>query len=94
MNILDSLTFILAIWGAILSTVLGLIIIREYSRNLKIHLDWRAFYERCHLVIGINGCRPKPLNELLLRVLKMNGLVLPFGRGGREETSFEISIPR
>ena len=67
MNILDSLTFILAIWGAILSTVLGLIKIREYRRNLKIYLEWQAFYERCHLVIANNGSRPVTIKRIIVR---------------------------
>jgi len=46
------IALILSIYGALISTAIGVSKLKEYRRNLKIYLEWQAFYEKCHLVIA------------------------------------------
>jgi len=58
---------VLSFYGAIISSVLGFSKFREYQRNLRIYLEWQAFYEKCHLVIANYGVRPITIKRIIVR---------------------------
>lgn len=66
MTTLELITLGLAIWGSILSSVLGVFKLLEYRISLKIYLEWQAFYERCHLVIVNKGRRPIVIKKIIV----------------------------
>lgn len=67
MTTLDCITLGLSIWGALLSSTLGIVKLREYKRSLKIYLEWQAFFEKCHLVITNYGKRPLTVKRIVVR---------------------------
>lgn len=67
MAIIDWVTFGIAVWGAGLATILGLLRIKEHWRSLNIYLEWQAFYEKCHLVIANKGQRPITIKRIIVR---------------------------
>jgi len=61
------IALILSIYGALISTAIGVSKLKEYRRNLKIYLEWQAFYEKCHLVIANYGVRPITIKRIIVR---------------------------
>lgn len=58
MQIFNSISLILAIYGAIVSTILGINQILSYSKRLKIIIQYNAFYENMFLIIANISRRP------------------------------------
>lgn len=68
MSWLDVVTVILAAWGAILATILGVKEMRRESRKIKIILEHIDFYETCQIRIINIGHRPITIAEISLDV--------------------------
>lgn len=67
MKIIDWVTFGIAVWGAVVASILGYLRIREHRRDLDIHLEWKAFYEKCNLIIVNKGQRPITIKRVIVR---------------------------
>jgi hypothetical protein len=64
---LDLISILLAVWGVIISTTIGVYKILEYRRSLKIYLEWQAFIEKCHLIIANEGKRPVTIKRIIVK---------------------------
>lgn len=69
MTTVDVLTLIFALWGAILSTILGIRELRREKRNLRVFLEFITMYDRYQIVIVNSGYRPVTISRL-----SINGL--------------------
>ena len=58
---------VVAFLSLIVSAILGYLKAQEYSPNLKIYLEWQAFYEKCHLVIINLSKRPVVIQKITVR---------------------------
>jgi hypothetical protein len=70
----DLLTLMLASYGAIVSTVLGIRAVQRDRRRVKLILEYVTFYNRAHLIIVNVGHRPLTISEIGMQInLKQNG---------------------
>jgi hypothetical protein len=70
----DLLTLILATYGAVVSTVLGIRAIQRDRRRVKLILEYVLFYERAQIIIINVGHRPLTISEIGMQIkLKQNG---------------------
>ena len=67
MTPLNWATLVIAIWGAVISSILAYHKIQEGRRNLNIFLEWQSFVEICHLVVVNNGKRPITIQKIIVR---------------------------
>lgn len=77
MSISDLITIIVALYGAVLSTILGLRELRRERRRISIILEHVAWYERAQITIINTGHRPITVTEIGMSVYFEQG-----GRGG------------
>jgi hypothetical protein len=74
MDLNDILTLILAAYGAILATVLGLRELQKERRTLSIILEYLLFYEVADLIITNVGHRPTTITRVAISVMgEQNG---------------------
>jgi hypothetical protein len=69
MSPVDALALFFALWGAILSTVLGVRELRREKRNLRVFLEYVTGYERYQVVIVNTGFRPVTINAVSIEAL-------------------------
>jgi hypothetical protein len=69
MELKDWIQLILAFWGAILSTILGILKIIENNRKIKIFLNYYSHIEQVQMIIVNTGHRPVTIVELGVRIL-------------------------
>src|SRR5258706_1217418 len=65
---IDIITLILAVWGAVLSTILGIRELRKDKRSLKIILEHVNWMETKRLVIINTGLRPITIDQVFISV--------------------------
>lgn len=72
MNTSDFLTFCLALYGAIVSSILGLREISRDKRRILIFLEIVVFFERAQITITNTGFRPITLAEMNISIKNEN----------------------
>ena len=74
MNTNDVLTLILAAYGAIVSTILGIRELQRDKRRITVILEYMAFYEHAQITITNVGQRPITITEVGMETgTKKNG---------------------
>jgi hypothetical protein len=71
------LNWIFVLWGAGLSTYLGIRELRKEKRNLAIFLEHIFFYERVYLRLVNTGHRPITINSIAMAVYEADDKVNP-----------------
>jgi hypothetical protein len=66
MSTSDVLTLIIALWGAVISTILGIRELRKEKRNLWVVLERQVFVERFCVVITNIGYRPVTISSIFI----------------------------
>jgi hypothetical protein len=69
MDLKDTIQFILAIWGAALSTDLGIIKLSENKRQIRVFLDFIPLESKYKLVVVNIGHRPITIIDAGVRIL-------------------------
>ena len=69
MDLKDTIQFILAIWGAALSTVLGIIKLSENKRQIRVFLDFIPLESKYKLIVVNIGHRPITIIDAGVRIL-------------------------
>lgn len=74
MTINDLFTLALAVYGAVLATILGIRELQRDKRRIGVILEYVAFYERAQIVITNIGHRPITIAEIRMEAgVKQNG---------------------
>ncbi len=97
MELKDTITLLIAIWGAGLATYLGIRELRNERRRVKIILEYVDWVERAQIVIVNTGHRPITITEIKMGILGSleKPLVyegVPFHEFGTEDAPIKLPI--
>lgn len=91
---MDDITFLLAVWGAFLSTYLALREVKKDKRQLKIILENVHWLETRRLVISNTGHRPITIDQVAIQIAdKRYGVMDPLPQSSFWENNDKFKPP-